>query len=202
MTTVSSLGTGGANTNGLNVSDTTASVTVRNQNDVAHGLNVGNTTGSLLIENVTTGAQHGMEIYQDRTVLSGGTNSTTLTLDDNGATFQNTTTGGPARVMGVADGINDFDAVNMRQLRGETARLDKRITRANAGIASVAAMASIPQPAPGKRFTVGVGYGNFEGANAFAVGGRAKITENTSATAAIGLTDGSPTTGIGIGYSF
>jgi hypothetical protein len=201
MTTVSSH-VGGALNNGLNVSDKTASVTVSNQNGTAHGLNVGNTTGSFLIENVTTGAQHGMEIYQDRTVLSGGTNSTTLTLDDSGATFRDTTTGGPARVMGVADGINDFDAVNVRQLRGETRRLDKRIGRANAGIASVAAMASIPPPVPGKRFSIGTGYGNFEGANAFAIGGKAKITENTMASASIGLSDGSPTTGVGVSYSF
>jgi hypothetical protein len=200
MTTDSSLGGGGVH--GLNVSNTTASVTVSNQNGTVHGLNVGNTTGSFLIENVTTGAQHGMEIYQDRTVLSGGTNSTTLTLDDSGATFRDTTTGGPARVMGVADGINDFDAVNVRQLRGETRRLDKRIGRANAGIASVAAMASIPPPVPGKRFSIGTGYGNFEGANAFAIGGKAKITENTMASASIGLSDGSPTTGVGVSYSF
>ena len=199
MTTDSSLGGGGVH--GLNVSNTTASVTVSNQNGTVHGLNVGNTTGSFLIENVTTGAQHGMEIYQDRTVLSGGTSSTTLTLDDSGATFgHHDRRAGPCD--GVADGINDFDAVNVRQLRGETRRLDKRISRANAGIASVAAMASIPPPVPGKRFSIGTGYGNFEGANAFAVGGKAKITENTMASASIGLTDGSPTTGVGVSYSF
>lgn len=194
----------GAGDNGLSVTDTTAGVTVNNQNNVANGMSVGNTTGSFLVENTATNERHGIEINQTRTVLSGGTTSTYMVLDDNGATFSDGSEGSgvPVQVHGVADGTARYDAVNYGQFRDETNRINRNITRAYAGVASVAAMASIPPPVPGKRFSIGTGYGNFEGANAFAVGGKAKVTENTMASASIGLTDGSPTTGIGIGYSF
>ena len=146
---------------------------------------------SMLVYNQQTGAPHGLAITQTNTVLSGGTNSTSLTLNDNGARFTNTTTGGPARVTGVADGENRFDAVNYGQLKG-----------AYGGIASVAAMANIPDPAPGKAFSIGLGFGNFEGENAFAFGGAARLTENISFQASIGHSDDNNTVGAGVGFSW
>ena len=123
-------------------------------------------------------------------MLSGGTTSTSLTLDDNGATFRNDTTGGPARVTGVADGKNDFDAVNFRQLKA-----------AYAGIASVAALAAIPNPPSGKRFTLGVGFGNFEDTTALAAGIKVGVG-NVSFTAGVGTADDKWTTSLGFGVSF
>lgn len=115
----------------------------------------------------------------------------TLTLNDSGATFNNTISGGPARVMGVADGQSDFDAVNYRQLR-----------TANAGIASVSAMANIPTPPVGKRFSVGLGYGNFENQNAVAVGAAANVTDYVAVNTSLGHSNGSNVVGAGVGISW
>ncbi len=149
------------------------------------------TQASLLVNNATNGNAHGLVIEQDQTVLSGGTTSTTLTLNDNGATFANTDTGGPARVRGVADGHDDYDAANMRQLR-----------KSYAGIAAVSALTNIPPPAQGKRFNMGLGYGNFEEENAVAFGGHARLSERISLKAGFGHSSDANTFGAGIGYSW
>jgi hypothetical protein len=146
---------------------------------------------SMVVYNQQTGAAHGLTINQTSTVLTGGTNSTSLTLNDAGATFANTTTGGPARVTGVADGTTRFDAVNFGQL-----------TEVYGGIASVAAMANIPAPAPGKNFSIGLGYGNFEGESAFALGGAARLTDNVSVQASAGRSDDNHSFGAGVGFSW
>lgn len=146
---------------------------------------------SMLVYNQQTGVPHGLVITQTETVLSGGTNSTSLTLNDRGARFTNSVTGGPARVTGVADGDSRFDAVNYGQLKD-----------AYGGIASVAAMANIPSPAPGKAYAIGIGFGNFEGENAFALGGGARLSENVSFQASVGHSDGNNTVGAGLGFSW
>ena len=146
---------------------------------------------SFLVYNQQNGNAHGMVVEQTQTVLSGGTRTTSLTLNDDGATFHNTISGGPARVTGVADGRSDFDAVNFRQLR-----------KANAGVASVAAMANIPQPAPGKQFAVGIGYGNYESEDAYAVGAAANITENVSFKTSFGRSNETNVIGAGFGFSW
>jgi hypothetical protein len=148
------------------------------------------TQGSFLVYNQTTGQPHGLVVNQSQTVLSGGTNSTSLTLDDNGATFANTTTGA-ARVTGVANGTSQFDAVNYGQL-----------TETNAGVATIAAMANIPGPGDGKTFSLGVGYGNFAGENAFAVGGMARLDDYVSLQASFGHSEESSSVGAGIGFSW
>ncbi|MCM8829821.1 MAG: YadA-like family protein, partial [Candidatus Omnitrophica bacterium] len=145
---------------------------------------------------VLTADGHGLIVDQSTgtTTLSGGTTSTTLTLNDSGARFSNSS-GGPVRVTGVADGTSDYDAVNYRQLK-----------KAYRGIASVAAMAAIPAPAPGKTFSLGLGYGYFEDKHAIAVGTKINIpTESTTAvtiTGAWGYCDGDNTFNAGIGWSW
>lgn len=52
---------------------------------------------------------HGVAVSATQTVITGGTTSTSLTLNDRAATFANTVTGGPTTVTGVADGVADFD---------------------------------------------------------------------------------------------
>ena len=128
-------------------------------------------------------------------------------------------------VSNVGDGVADTDAINKRQLDRQAARSDanlnaysktvdarfhtlgKRIDdvaeRAYAGVASVAALAAIPAPAAGKRFSVGMGAGNYSSENAVAVGFRAALTESTSMTAGVSRNTASKTvTNVGVGYSW
>jgi hypothetical protein len=149
-----------------------------------------NTNAALTVTN-SSGNTHGLTVTESYASLSGGTDSTSLTLDDIGATFENTTTGGPARVTGIADGRYSHDAVNMRQLR-----------QAHAGIASAAALAAIPQVQPGKSFNFGIGYGHFEGENAVALGMKAAYRENMSFTGGISRSSGNTTVNAGWGISW
>ncbi|MDP1705842.1 MAG: hypothetical protein Q8L42_14130, partial [Sulfurimicrobium sp.] len=99
---------------------------------------------------------HGIEITSTATKLTGGTSSTSLTLNDAGATFANSTTGAPATITGIADGKSDFDAVNFRQLQAVGDGIESRVEsfviqqleesklELSAGIAATAAMANIP----------------------------------------------------------
>ena len=136
---------------------------------------------------------HGLTINPDNTVLSGGTTSTSLTLNNWGATFNNN--GGPARVTGVADGESHYDAVNYGQLQ-----------KANIGIASVSALAAIPAVMPCKRFAIGAGYGYFERESAVALGLKAKLWDNISVQAGVGFgvgtSDSTYTANAGFSYSF
>lgn len=102
------------------------------------------------------GNTHGLVVTESQTTLSGGTESSSMTLTDRAATFSNAQTGAPITVTGVADGRADFDAVNVRQFAG--------------AIASVAAQANIPSLAAGQDRTFGMGVGNFMGKSALAVG--------------------------------
>jgi len=128
-------------------------------------------------------------------MLAGGSTSTSLTLDDTGATFRNDDTLGPAKVTGIADGADDYDAVNMRQYW----KLEDRV---DSGVASVAAQAAITVPAPGKAVSLGLGYGNFRGQNAMVPGDRMLVGKSVSLTAGIGYCDSTATTNAGIGWSF
>ena len=162
-------------------------------------LSLAPTETSLTVWNSTTGSAHGLVISQNSTVLTGGTASTSLTLDDNGATFANTVTGGPARVTGVADGTSPFDAVNVRQLNR---KLDGLGRKAYSGIASVAALSGIPAPIEGKMVSVGMGYGNYSGENAVAIGAKANIQKMIGVTAGIGISNGQTSTALGVGYGW
>lgn len=133
------------------------------------------------------------------TTLRGG--STTLTLNNSGADL------GGAQLHNVAAGTAPTDAVNVSQLRDWTGGLSERIDavaeRAYAGIASVSALAAIPTPAPGKRFTVGVGAGTYNGESAAAIGFRGALTESVGMTAGVSQNSASKTAAnVGIGYSW
>lgn len=102
------------------------------------------------------GNTHGIVVTESQTTISGGTQSSSMTLADNGATFSNAETGAPVQVHGVADGTADFDAINVRQFAG--------------AIAAVTAQANIPSLAAGQDKTIGVGLGHFMGKTGLAVG--------------------------------
>ena len=138
---------------------------------------------------------HGIAVTGDHTTITGGTTSTAMTLNDGGATFSNATTGAPVRVMGVADGSADYDAVNVRQLKGMETLLSR-------GVASTTAIANIPQVDPGKTFAVGVGLGSFNGESAVAVGGSYRFIDNGVMKASLGTSGGKSTYGVGAAMSW
>ncbi|HCT5754272.1 TPA: YadA-like family protein [Pseudomonas aeruginosa] len=145
------------------------------------------------------GNTHGFIVNETQATMSGGINSSSLTLNDNGATFSNSATGMPIQVHGVADGTHDFDAVNVRQLKKVNNQL-------SAGIAGTVATANIPHVDTGKNFSIGAGIGNFQGATALAIGSSYRIRPDTVLRASVsGVDSGSSrttTVGMGIGISW
>jgi hypothetical protein len=136
------------------------------------------------------GNTHGMVITENQTSLSGGQNSSSLTMDDRGATFTNSSNGAPITVTGVADGRADFDAVNVRQFAG--------------AIAAVAAQANIPALAAGQDKTFGVGVGNFMGKTAFAMGMNIRGQNNATYKMSVssGLNKGASKAVVGAGAAW
>jgi len=124
---------------------------------------VNQTSASLTLTN-GIGETHGLVVTEEQSTLSGGIHSSSLTLNDYGATFSNAQTGAPVQVHGVADGTSEFDAVNFRQL--------------NSGLAMAAGLASIPQVDAGKKFSVGAGTGIYGGEASLAVGMSARVKDD------------------------
>lgn len=152
------------------------------------------TTSALTVTNTTTGQTHGFVVNETQAVMSGGTHSTSLTLNDNGARFSNSATGAPVTVTGVADGQQDFDAVNYRQLK-----------QVAAGVAGVSAMANIPQVDQNKTFAVGVGLGNFQSQTALALGASYRVAPTAVIKASASTTNAERKTtvyGVGAGFSW
>ncbi|WP_428095947.1 YadA-like family protein [Candidatus Thioglobus sp.] len=149
-------------------------------------------SASVLVTN-GAGNAHGLTVGTTNTTLSGGVNSTTLTLDDSGATFGDAL-GAPVTVTGVADGTNPFDAVNVRQL-----------DKVSKGVSMSMAMDGIPQ-AFGGQSVIGVGIGRFDGNNALAIGGSYHDDENgiTYSIKAARSTGSNPTNAAsaGVGWAF
>lgn len=133
------------------------------------------------------GNTHGLVVTESQTTLSGGTQSSSMTLTDRAATFSNAQNGNPITVTGVADGRADFDAVNVRQFAG--------------AIAAVAAQANIPALAAGQDRTFGMGMGNFMGKSALAMGLSMRGGANSiyKATVSSGLNNGMKQTVVGVG---
>lgn len=151
------------------------------------------TTSALTVTN-GLGNTHGFVVNETQATMSGGTRSTSMTLNDGGAFFSNSATGAPVRVTGVRDGASDFDAVNYRQLR-----------QVYAGVAGTAAMANIPQVDQNKTFAVGVGLGNFQGMNAVAIGASYRVAPNAVLKASVSSVNGdgnNVVAGIGAGFSW
>lgn len=88
----------------------------------------------------------------------------------------------------------------MGQFRG----LEDRVDKTYSGIAAVSAIAAVPPPVPGKNFSVGMGYGNFESTSAVAVGAKALVGEDRNITLTVGVGMGEDSTAFsgGVGWSF
>jgi hypothetical protein len=155
---------------------------------------VNQSTASLTLTN-GDGNTHGLIVTETQATLSGGTHSSSLTLNDNGATFTNASSGAPIQVHGVADGTSDFDAVNYRQLK-----------QLSAGVASTVAMANIPQVDQDKTFALGAGVGQYNGQTALAIGASYRFASNAVLRASLGSGSGGgqarTTAGAGVGFSW
>lgn len=141
------------------------------------------------------GNTHGVIVTERQATISGGTQSSSLTMNDQGATFSNSTSGRPVQVHGVDNGSSPYDAVNYRQLR-----------QVMAGVAGTAAMANIPAIEPGKRFSVGAGLGHYQSITALALGATYRATQNVLLRGSVSSIEGggsrNTTAGVGIGYSW
>jgi hypothetical protein len=150
-------------------------------------------TSAALVVGNSVGNIHGLVVQESQTTLSGGSNSTSMTLSDGGAAFSNSSNGAPVIVTGVADGKSDFDAVNVRQFAG--------------ALAAVVASANIPDPNPGNSVSIGVGVGSFMGKSALAFGGNYRMSANSmiKGSLAMGVNRGDaskPVLGLGAGWSW
>ena len=68
---------------------------------------------------------------------------------------------------------------------------------------SAAAMAGIPQVEPGKTFSMGAGFGNFNGQSAIAVGVSGRVSDRVIVKGGIaGSSGGKATSSAGVGYSW
>jgi hypothetical protein len=143
---------------------------------------------------VVNDSGHGVTVSETQTVISGGTTSTSLQLDDSGARFLDSTHGGPARVSGIANGLAVDDAVNVGQLRAQEKLLAQ-------GIASTAAIANIPPLEQHKTVALGVGVGHFNSRSALAVAASVRLSPNASFRASMALNSGKRRV-IGAGASF
>lgn len=161
---------------------------------------------SLTVTN-SLGNTHGILVDTTHTVISGGTTSTSLTLDDSGATLATVATGGPAQLHGVAPGTSGTDAVNLNQLNSaitsfggggnpaDIKRLDGRIDNLSAelkkvakrayGGAALAMATAAATPVQAGETQVSFGIGNFNGESALAVSVY-KATESGNAVVGFG----------------
>lgn len=152
---------------------------------------VGTATQSTAALTLTNGIgnTHGLVITETQATLSGGTHSSSLTMGDNGGTFSDSATGAPVQVHGVNDGTNDFDAVNVRQFAS--------------AIASVTAMANIPQVDQDKTVAVGMALGSFMGKTALAAGVTYRFTKNGVLKGSVSSAmNSSQSTAVGVGAAW
>lgn len=124
--------------------------------------------------------------------VQGGT--TRLTLTDAGARLSGAG-GAPARLSGIADGVERHDAVNVGQL-------EAGLNKMGAGIAMSMAMSQLPAPQAGSTRSFGLAVGTFEGYDALALGGSAMVADGVTLRAGLSHAGGQTGAGVGVGWSF
>jgi hypothetical protein len=188
--------------NKLSVDSSTGKIINNNNNN--NIINNQPQIAGLTVQN-QNGDTHGFFVDQNVAVMSGGTHSTSFTLDDNGATLSNSQTGAPVQLHGVANGTAANDAVNFSQLNTLDQKVDKNATRAFSGIAQIAAMQAIPAPIAGKNYSIGMGGGFYAGQQAMAFGGKANVGEHLNVSASVANGFGSNkdmAASVGAGFSW
>ena len=173
--------------------DNSGGVSVDSNGKISPNGATGPTAGVVLTNGY--GETHGLAVTESQVTLSGGTRSSSLTLDNNGATFSNSNTGLPVQIHGVADGTTAFDAVNYRQL-----------VEVKRGLAATTAMTNIPAIDTNKKFSIGIGLGGYDEETAFALGSSMRLEDNFILKASVGRSFGGETsssnTTWGVGSSF
>ena len=137
-------------------------------------------TGATTLGSAAGTAGNTVVVSSSGVTASGG--GATVALANNRATFSGTG-GAPLILTGIANGQNQYDAVNF----GQVQEIEKNMSR---GISGATAVANIPQVDQGKQFAVGVGVGGFNGETAFAIGGSARIATNGVLKASVGFAGG------------
>ncbi|MGH8781864.1 YadA-like family protein [Paraburkholderia sp.] len=102
----------------------------------------------------------------------------------------------------LAPGVNPTDAVNVGQLNSVRNELGSVSRRAYSGIAAATALSMIPEVDQGKRLSIGIGTGNYQGYSAVAIGFSARITENLKVKGGVSTSGAGSVYGAGMGYQF
>jgi len=98
-------------------------------------------------------------------------------------------------IINLSDGIDPLDAANRRQP-------DKVQDDLRSRIAAAAAIAAIPAPTPGHRFSVGIGGGFYEGNGVVAAGFNANLSDNLRLTGSVGNSSGNTVSSVGPGFGW
>lgn len=96
----------------LNTQINTQTSMIKNGTNIETGLD----TISFTKASAVTGNEHGLYITDTSTTISGGTTSSQLILNDNGANFSEVGSGKAIKVTGVATGTADTDVANTKQV--------------------------------------------------------------------------------------
>lgn len=142
---------------------------------------------------ITATADGATRVVATRTAtVQGG--ATTLALTDSGAHLSGSG-GAPARLSGIADGVDEHDAVNVGQL-------NDGLKGVSAGVAMSMAMSQLPIPLSGSNHAFGVALGGFDGQEALALGGTAIMENGVTLRGALSHAGGKTGVGVGVGWSF
>jgi len=187
-------GTGGANITGTTTLETL---------DVTDGATItcGTTTDTLDVTGLTT--TDSLHVVHNAGV--GGnlavTGNTTITGNASvgGLLSTNGIDNNGYRISGVANGVAAGDVMNVRQVNGLVNGLESNLS---SGIASIAALAAIPCPVPGKNTAIGLGFGTYNSESAFALGIKANIPQSSvSLAAGVGFAKDT-SANLGVSFSF
>lgn len=178
------------------VSDGKDTLTVKLAKDIK-GLNsMEVTTVNATTVNADTFKAGNTIINNNGLTINTSDQSRAITIQDNHISM------GGNQIHNVAPGTADDDAVNVSQLKklgGEVSNVSNRVNRVGAGAAALAALH--PQDFdPDDKWDFAVGYGNYRGANAAAVGAFYQPNEDT--TFSVGGTVGGGENMVNVGVSW
>lgn len=161
----------------------------------------GHTDSVLIVDDNTTGTGTAGSVTIDGvgTVATADNAGNTATLSGTNLDFS---AGGTLTNVTTINGTAVSSLATTTQINALDSRIDRVSEKAYSGIASVAALAAIPGPAEGKRFSVGVGVGHYEGESAFAVGANASVTPNLNVKVGVGHSSGNTTANAGASFSW
>ncbi|KXU87513.1 hypothetical protein CI15_15325 [Paraburkholderia monticola] len=141
--------------------------------------------------------------------------------DLNASNASSSNSGNGAVANAAMPGTANTDAVNVGQMNSSVAQgvqqannyTDQRINATNqavnnlaknaySGIAAATALTMIPEVDQGKKLSFGMGAATYNGYQAIAMGGTARITDNIKVKAGVGMSQGGTTAGIGASYQW